>query len=430
MGAHEVHLKAYLEHQADRVEATLAAHRAPGRVLGGTVGPRVIRFRLQLAPTTRLAQVQALSDDLALALKVEALRIGLEAGLVVLEFPRPDPGTVLLREVLDQVEPLPIATCVLGVTEIGTPLLARLSSPDVAHILIAGTTGSGKSVLLRALVASLWGRGVGLVLVDPKRRTFLPFQGGPLLLPPVSEPAEMVGVLRRLVQLMEERDQRGENGPRVVLVIDELSDLLMTGDGMEGQLIRLLQRGREAGLHVIAATQRPSAAVVSGLMKANFPLRLVGRVTAAEEARIAAGQRETGAERLLGRGDFLAVSGARVVRFQAAVADEAQLTDLARRPSGLTLPRLPEAALEPEPEPALPARVAEAVARLRPEWERLGPAYRRGERGVLAEAIRIAFPGAPNGGAFIGWTKAALEILAGEKTTTTGQILGSGALAA
>lgn len=318
-------LRPYLEYQADRVEAVLAAHRAPARITGGVVGPRLIRFFLAPAPQTRFAAIRALSDDLALALKTRSLRLDLDREGIVLEFPHPEPRPVLLRPLLREVGPLPLSTVVLGLTEDGTPLLARLSSPEVAHILIAGTTGSGKSALLRTIAASLIlthkPESIRLLGIDPKERLFKPLADSPLWLrPPIGKAQDAIAALHEAARTMELRDKHGVTMPRIVILIDELADLMFAGGTeLEKMLIRLAQRGREAGIHLIAATQRPSAAVMSGLLKANFPLRLVGRVTSPEDARVATGRAGTQAHLLEGHGDFLAVgSGETLIRFQAA----------------------------------------------------------------------------------------------------------------
>ena len=167
------------------------------------------------------------------------------------------------------------------------------------------------------------GEGLALVLIDPKRYAFGLFDGLPHLARPViQETDEATEALQSLVRLMERRalpDPSPAWAPGIVVVIDELADLLMTGGkAVQWALTRLTQRGREAGIHVIAATQKPTAAVLGPLVKANFPVRLVGRVTGVEDARTATGWSGTGAERLAGRGDFLAVAEGRVIRFQAA----------------------------------------------------------------------------------------------------------------
>jgi S-DNA-T family DNA segregation ATPase FtsK/SpoIIIE len=218
----------------------------------------------------------------------------------------------------------------------------RLPSPQVTHLLIAGSTGSGKSALAQTIIASLAlshrRSQLGFVLIDPKRRAFGPLAGLPHLLRPVlSEPEEVQQTLQALVQLMLARDREGRSPaaagqagePRVVVVIDELADLLMmTGkSGSQKPLTRLAQRGREAGIHLVVCTQKPASQVVGSLAKANFAVRLVGRVTSPEEAKVATGYAGTGAERLCGPGDFIAVSGGQVTRFQAAYISARQLAE-------------------------------------------------------------------------------------------------------
>lgn len=345
-------IRPYLEYQADRVESVLAAHHAPGRVTGGTVGPRLIRFFLNPAPHTRFASIKRLADDLALALQIGVLNIDRKKEGIVLEFSNPNPQPVQLLPLLQEIMPLPTSTVVLGLIDDGTPLLARLSSPLVAHALISGTTGSGKSALLRTMAASLvLGHRpdvIRMLCLDPKARTFRALSGAPhLAREPVADVSEMLEALRSLLRIMEARDRRGETPdtvqggsvPRIVVLIDELADLVMLGGTPVTDVItRLLQRGREAGIHIVAATQRPSAAVLSSLMRANFPLRLVGKVVSAEDARVASGRGGTNAHMLNGCGDFLAVNGGDLpVRFQVAYIEEKelqqQLSSFSRTPS-------------------------------------------------------------------------------------------------
>jgi len=161
---------------------------------------------------------------------------------------------------------------------------------------------------------------LALVLIDPKGQAFGVFDGLPHLTRPViGETPETIEALNSLVHLMERRSLAQPGLPHIVLVIDELADLLLTGGKpVQQALTRLAQRGRGAGIHIIAATQKPTSAVLGPLVKANFPVRLVGRVTSIEDARTATGWSGTGAERLMGRGDFVAVAEGRVTRFQAA----------------------------------------------------------------------------------------------------------------
>jgi S-DNA-T family DNA segregation ATPase FtsK/SpoIIIE len=175
-------------------------------------------------------------------------------------------------------------------------------------------------------------RDVQLVFIDPKRRGFGVLCGLPHLLTPlVHEPQRACEVLARLVEEMEQRDWGVGTGearstPRIVVFIDELADLIMLGGkGVEQPLARLAQRGREAGIHLVACTQRPAASVIGGLVKSNFPVRVVGSVASAEDAKVAAGLPKTGAERLLGKGDFLVVARGEQFRVQGAYASASEI---------------------------------------------------------------------------------------------------------
>ena len=327
--------KKLLNFQADRIEMVLAAHKAPTRVWGGRMTARTIQFHLAPASNTKLNKLEALTEEVALALGVRSARITRSDGLLSLEVPRTDSQFVTLGELTSKLERdehlkrtvgVP-GTAILGVDVEGVPLLLRLSSPDVAHCLIAGTTGSGKTELARTLITSLVThqkpREVQLALFDPKQHGLAPFANAPhLLFPIVSQVDEAIDRLEYLVSEMERRDRELITRPRIVVVIDELADLIeMGGAAIESSLTRLVQRGRSAGLSVIACTQKPTARAVGTLMKANFPVRLVGRVASAEDARVAAGIGGTGAEKLSGRGDFLLVASGQVIRFQVAQAE-------------------------------------------------------------------------------------------------------------
>jgi len=333
-----------LELQSNQIEMVLANHRAPARVTGGVVTPRVVQFHLAPATGTRINKMQALGDELALALGVNNVRVSRQGSNVQLEIPREDARPVKLLPLmarLAQHKQLPAAAAVLGLCEDGVPLLIRLPSPDVAHILISGTTGSGKTAVCQSIILSLAmthrRSQLQFVLAEgPKRSSpslggaFAPFRTLPHLLKPIlGDPAEVAGALDDLVRLMEARGS-GANvslvEPRIVVVLDELADLmLVAGKALSTPLTRLVQRGRAAGIHVIACTQKPSSQVIGTLMRANFPVRLVGRVVSPEDARVAAGIGGTGAEKLAGRGDFVAVAAGQVLRFQAAFVSAAEM---------------------------------------------------------------------------------------------------------
>lgn len=323
-----------LEWQADCIEAVLASHRVPAQVWGGQVSPRFIRFQLTTALGTRVSQVTRLSEEIALRLGAPSARVYRHNGAIQVEVPRTRPSGVRLWPLCRRLGAVPTCSALLGVDEEGTPLLLRLVSPEVVHVLLAGMTGSGKTALLRTMLASLAlfnrQRALQLVLIDPKGRGLAPLAGLPHVLGRLATTvAEGMETLHWLVAEMERRDRERISQPVLVVAVDELAELLSVGGRpAETALVRLAQRGREAGIHLLCATQKPAASVVSGLLKANFPLRLVGSVASAEDARVAAGVAGSGAEKLLGRGDFLLVGRGEIIRFQAAYASEQELAHL------------------------------------------------------------------------------------------------------
>jgi len=226
-----------LEFQADRIETVLSVHKVPARVTGGTVTPRWVRFQVLPAVGAKISKIKRLSEELAAALDAPDCRVSRRGAAVDVEIPRDDPRAVRLLPLSQQLSNdtlrVPPVTATLGLAEDGAPLLIRLPSPDVAHILVSGTTGSGKTVLLKSIILSLAMNNaphtVQLVLIDPKGGAFTIFE--PLLhlaRPVIRDVEEMVEALQSLVRLMERRDD-ALNGPHVVVVIDELADLLVTG---------------------------------------------------------------------------------------------------------------------------------------------------------------------------------------------------------
>ncbi len=330
----------FLNLQADKIEMVLAAHRAHARVWGGRLTPRTVQFHLAPAANTKLYRLNGLTEEVAFALGVPNTRLTRSAGMLSLEIPRNDSKFVSLAKLsrklqtdanLSRAISVP-GTAILGLDSEGIPLLLRLSSPEVAHCLIAGTTGSGKTELARTIIASLAmhqkPRDIQLALFDPKFHGLASSADLPhLLFPIVSDPDEMFERLSYLVAEMERRDREQITRPRIVIVVDELADVIETGGKeIESALTRLVQRGRSAGISVIACTQKPTVRAVGALLKANFPVRLVGRVTSAEDAHVAAGVGGTGAEKLAGRGDFLLITGGQVIGFQAAQTRPEELT--------------------------------------------------------------------------------------------------------
>jgi len=324
-----------LEQQADCIEAVLATHKAPGMVHGGIVTPRFVQFKVQPHPQAKVAKITSLAEEIALALGCSRVRIAREGALIHIEVPRRDPAPVRLRALEESLAATPPFTALLGVEESGQPLLLRLPASDVVHVLIAGTTGSGKTALARTMLASLAQRNAArdlqLILIDPKGRGFAALATWPHVRQHViSDAKAAVDALTRVVAEMEERDRQRISRPLLVVAVDELADLLQTGGkAAEAILTRLAQRGREAGIHLVACTQKPSASLIGSAMKANFPVRLVGATASRDEARYASGIADSGAEKLEGKGDFLLIAKGEATRFQAAWMSERELKELA-----------------------------------------------------------------------------------------------------
>lgn len=316
--------KRTLEMQADTIEAVMARHKVAGRVKGGVVTPRFVQFQISTEVGAKVKQVTSLADEFALALGKREARVYRKDGAINVEIPRAKMEPIRLLPLCSRLATVPAFAAVLGVEEDGTPLLVRLTAPDVAHILIVGTTGSGKTALARTLLTSLAMHNrqtqIQLILIDPKGRGFGPLAKLPHVLGDVvSDSKAAIERLRWVVEEMERRDREQVNRPLLVVAIDELADLLQTGGtAAEAMLTRISQRGREAGIHLVACTQKPTAALIGGAIKANFPVRLVGTVASRDEARYATGLPDSGAEKLEGKGDFLLVAKGETVRFQAA----------------------------------------------------------------------------------------------------------------
>ncbi len=327
----------HLEFQADRIEMTLASHKVKSRVAGGTVTPRFVRFDLLVDGGTRLRRLHELTEELALALDAPICRVLRRGGRVQVEVPRADPKLVPFARVVKRIGRVPPVTALLGLDEDAVPVLLRLPSPDVAHVLIAGNTGSGKTMMARTLALSLAmlnaPRHVQMVLIDPKRRGFAPLAKLPHLLTPLVDGTSRASlVLARLVEEMERRDRCASSAPHIVVFIDELADLVMAGSrAIERPLTRLAQRGREAGIHLVACTQRPTAAVIGGLVKSNFPVRVVGSVASAEDAKVATGLPGTKAQYLLGKGDFVVVARGEKMRVQGPYVSAQDVRRIAAR---------------------------------------------------------------------------------------------------
>jgi S-DNA-T family DNA segregation ATPase FtsK/SpoIIIE len=319
----------------------------------------------------KVSKISSLASDLALALAASPIRIEAPVpgrGIVGIEVPNSETALVALRTVLEsepfrQLEgPLPIA---LGQDVAGNPVATDLAA--MPHLLIAGATGSGKSVCINSIITSLLCTRtpdeVQMIMIDPKMVELTTYSGIPhLRAPVVIELERVVGVLNWATREMDERYKllhgarkrnieaynrflvgRGKKPlPYVVLVIDELADLMMVApDEVERAVCRIAQMARATGIHLVIATQRPSVDVVTGLIKANFPARISFAVTSQIDSRVIidAG----GAEKLLGRGDmlFMAPDSSKLVRLQGCYVSDKELTALVRYWKGARLAQEP-----------------------------------------------------------------------------------------
>lgn len=314
-----------LEHNADQIETVLHQHQAPAVVTGGNVTPRCVQFMVTPSAGTQLSRIESLARQIAAALGVPSAEVIRHGSTLRIDVPRRDPQLVRLLSMLSRIQPnrIPFGTATLGLADDGAPLLMRLPSPLVGHVLVSGTTGVGKTALLNSAVMSLAisnpRRSVQFVLIDPKH-ALDNLAGLPHLLhPAIAEHARITSSLIALRTLMHTRLAQDATDPRLVIVIDELADLLHSGlNENQDCLIDLLQHGQAAGLHVIAATEKPSSALLQPIISANFPVRITGHVVSANDARIATGIENSGAEKLSGTGQFIAIYGPGAVRFEAA----------------------------------------------------------------------------------------------------------------
>jgi DNA segregation ATPase FtsK/SpoIIIE, S-DNA-T family len=367
---------------ADRVgEAlvqTLAHFGVEASLVGRIAGPRVTRYELQLAPGTKVSKVAALKDDLSYALATTEIRIlapipGKQA--VGVEVPNLSPNLVTLGDIFDD---MPQTASPLSVW-LGKDISGNAVWTDLArmpHMLIAGTTGSGKSGCINTILTSILLRAtpddVRMILIDPKRIELGFYESIPhLLTPVVSNPKQAAAALTNVVTEMERRYEkmsllrsrnlpeanralrsRGEQPlPYLLVVIDELADLMMISpQNVEDAVIRLAQKSRAVGIHLVLATQRPSVDVITGMIKANVPSRIAFAVSSQTDSRVILDA--AGAESLLGQGDMLfkPLGTSRLQRLQGAYVSEEEIALVVEQCRSQRAQELDESLLEiPEP---------------------------------------------------------------------------------
>ncbi|MCD6219345.1 DNA translocase FtsK 4TM domain-containing protein [Candidatus Calescamantes bacterium] len=383
---------AFIKENAERLEKVLEEFGLKGEVVDVHRGPVITSYEVKPGVGVKVHQITALADDIALALQAQSLRIvspipGKAA--VGIEIPNPVPRLVYLKEIIssqkfkDSSSKLTLA---LGKDIRGNPIVGNLK--EMPHLLIAGTTGSGKTVCLHSLVMSLlfqaFPNEVKLLLVDPKMVELAPFSRIPHLYTPiitsgknaakslqwiVEEMEERYQTLaeagvrdvERFNKLMEKEGNEEEKIPYIVVIIDELADLMAVASRqVEDSIMRLAQLSRAAGIHLILATQRPSVDVITGVIKANFPCRISFQVSSKVDSRTILDM--SGAEKLLGKGDmlYLPVGSSKPIRAQGCFVTEEEIEKVVEhwsRAGKVEHERIPlfEGEKEEEKEEELPA---------------------------------------------------------------------------
>ena len=344
-----------IDQQISNLLDKLRKFKIDGDVVRTYTGPIVTTFEFRPAPHIKVSKILTLQDDLAMALKAQTIRIQAPIpgkDVVGIEVPNQNLETIYLKEILESEvfkNASSSLTMALGKDIVGAPFVTDLKK--LPHLLIAGTTGSGKSVGINAMLLSLLYRNspqtLRLMMIDPKMLEFSIYNDIPHLLTPViTEAKKAITALANMVAEMERRykimsqtrtkniesynekmkEEGGEQFPYIVVIIDELADLMMTsGKDVELYIGRLAQMARASGIHLIVATQRPSVDVVTGLIKANLPSRISYRVGQRIDSKVILDQ--MGAESLLGRGDMLFTppGSPGVIRLHAPFASEKEI---------------------------------------------------------------------------------------------------------
>ncbi len=403
----------FIHAKAIQIEKSLEEFGVPARVAGYRVGPTIIQYAVEpgyvekvneegnvVRKKVRVSQISQLNRDLTLALSVDRLRIEAPipgTSFVGIEIPNTSCSLVRLKSILSSSDfkskPAPLRLA-LGLNVSGIPVTADLVR--MPHMLVAGTTGSGKSVFMTSLIACLAMNNspddLRLAILDPKMVEMLRFNGLPHLYGKVETQMDrMLGVLAWAIKEMEDRYRKleavnardldaynakmerrgGEHLPKIVIFIDELADLMQSAsDQTEGYVVRLAQMARATGIHLIVATQRPSTDIITGLIKANFPARVSFMMASSVDSRVILDT--NGAETLMGKGDllFLDPESAGLKRAQAVLMDDREIENIVNYWQNAVAESQPN---EEEPAP----------------WEDLVPSISESSDGLIDQAIHI-----------------------------------------
>lgn len=351
-----------LRENADKLVAALDSFHVRTHVVNIARGPVITRYELQLEQGTRVRSISNYIEDISYSLATSGIRVeGVIQGksAIGIEVPNKNPQSVFLRELIDRDEfsqSQSVLFCGLGRAVAGDPVYLDLGTSKAPHLLIAGATGMGKSVCVNSLLISMLYKAtpddVRLILIDPKKVEFSIYKGLPhLLIPVITDSKKAAGALHWAVNEMERRYELIESVgvreilkyneiarkkglevlPQIVIAIDEFADLMMTAPkDIEATVVRIAQKARAAGMHLIIGTQRPQVTVITGIIKANIPVRIALTVSSSIDARTILDN--GGAEKLIGRGDMLysAVGMMKPMRVQGAFVDDNSIESIVK----------------------------------------------------------------------------------------------------
>jgi len=346
----EQRLKHRYEIQSRQIERVFARHQLPAEVNGGVAGQRSIRFDLQTQLVTGWDRLRDLAGELKSALGVPDVAFSRRDGRWQLDVAFKEDPPVALLDLLVGLPDLPPLTAALGLSEDGRPILLQFDAKDMTHILLSGSRGAGKTSLIRTMAASLAltnrQSNVQLIIMEPQTGgaspayteleplNFLPH----MLTSVIYDERTAVETLNFLVNEMSYREESSVLVPNLIVFIDQAAAFMESGGPTVVDMITpLVQRGEKVGIHLILSTEQPDAEVFDANMRANLPVRVVGRTANRRAARDATGLEHSGAENLLGSGDFIAVTNGRMIGFQAAYIGDydlhMSLTQLRRPPT-------------------------------------------------------------------------------------------------
>ena len=317
------------------LQATLSARRVTAMVALLYDGPQVWAFAVSLGLGEDPRRVEALGPALAMAAGADSARVARDAGKLLIEIPKPsEKRTILRADRLETLTPSCATAVSLGLATGGRPVWFDLADERTCHVIIGGTTGSGKTVALHWLLTRLLLQNgpdtLRVLALDPKRGELQPFTHVPHLLHPVtSNPLDVARVLAWVEGELDRRAATSTRRPRLVVILEEVADVLKTTPTAGDLLARIAQIGRGLGVHLVATTQQPGARSLGDAL-ANFPARLLGRVASATLTYGAAGRARTMADQLLGRGDFLLITADGTIRLQVPMMTGRQYRSLPR----------------------------------------------------------------------------------------------------